>query len=249
MEKIKIGYIHDGFDMFDIKDLEKIEKAREQCEKLIVGVYSDEYYEKKFGKEPIIHCADRISIVNAIKHVDATIEIDDEGQLSEEKIRQLTDYLSKKKPSKEKKYHIGFIQGTFDMFHIGHYNLLTRAQELCETLIVGVNTDGLVEQYKNKKPIVPYEDRIRIVDAIKGVDKTIGMEDRNKMKAARNIGFDVLIMGSDWKGTEFYNIIEEELRQIGVDLVYFPYTKGISSTQLRAKIGKDNEGNDIIQEQ
>lgn len=247
MKKINIGYIHDGFDMFSVQDLERIEKAKQQCEKLIVGVYTDEYYERKFGKKPIINCIDRVNIVNAIKLVDVAIAIDGERQLTEEEIKHLGDCLKKEETPKEKKYDIGFIQGTFDMFHIGHYNLLNRAQEFCKTLIVGVNTDRLVEEYKRKKPIVPYEDRIRIVSAIKGVDETIRMEDRNKMKAARDIGFNVLIMGSDWKGTEFYNIIEEELKQIGVDTIYFPYTKGISSTQLRTQIGKDNDGNNVIQ--
>lgn len=245
MKKIRWGYIHDGFDMFCVKDLEKIEKAKEQCERLIVGVYSDEYYAAKNGKKPIISCEDRIRIVNAIKLVDGAVEICGEGRFIDEKVGEITNDFNAKKLNIEKKYKVGFIQGTFDMFHVGHYNLLNKAKELCETLVVGVNTDELVETYKKKKPIVPYEERIRIVSAIKGVDQTIGMEDRNKIKAARNIGFNALIMGSDWKGTEFYNIMEEELKQINVDLIYLPYTKGISSTQLRKKIGKDNEGNDI----
>lgn len=99
--------------------------------------------------------------------------------------------------------------------------------------------------YKNKTPIVPFEQRKEILEAIKGVSRVVGMEDRNKMKAAREIGFNALIMGNDWEGSEFYNIMEEELRGVGVDVVYLPYTQGISSTKLRATLGKDKDGKDI----
>lgn len=246
MRKIKMGYIHDDFDMFSIDDLRKIENASKQCEKLVVGVYSDEYYKMKNGKAPMISCKDRIKIVSAMKGVTYVVEVDNEERLAEETVKQMNETIDEIRKVK-KKYKVGFVQGTFDMFHVGHYNLLFRAKELCETLIVGVNTDELVRTYKNKTPIVPYEDRIKIVDAIKLVDQTIGMEDRNKMKAARSLEFDALIMGSDWQGTEFYSIMEEELKQIGVDVVYFPYTKGISSTELRIKLNKDNNGNDIFE--
>jgi len=248
MGKIKFGYINDGFDMFTAKDLRRIKDAKAQCEKLIVGVYSDRYYEAKNGKPPIIPCDDRRKIVNAMNGVTYTIEVDNEERLTEDQVRNLISNQEIKETQKtEKKYNVGFVQGTFDMFHTGHYNLLVRAKELCNTLIVGVNTDKLVEEYKNKKTIVPYEERMEIVDGVKLVDQVIGMSDRNKIKAARNIGFNALIMGSDWKGTEFYNIMQEELEKMGIDIVYLPYTKGISSTKLRKIINKDSNGNDIEQ--
>lgn len=139
-----------------------------------------------------------------------------------------------------KKYKVGFIQGTFDMFHVGHLNLIEKAKAQCQHLIVGVNTDELVQIYKKKIPVIPFEDRARIVAAIKGVDQVVKMSDRNKIKAARDYGFNALIMGSDWKGTEFYNIMEAELNKMGVDVVYLPYTKGISSTVLANKLGINN---------
>ena len=138
----------------------------------------------------------------------------------------------------EKKYSRGFIQGTFDMFHIGHLNLIKRAKEQCEYLIVGVNTDELVQEYKNKTPIIKQDERIAIVQELKSVDETVLMKDRDKLKAAKELNFDVNFMGDDWKGTEFYNKVEEELKKIGVDIVYFPYTKGTSSTILRQVLEK-----------
>lgn len=135
-----------------------------------------------------------------------------------------------------KMYEVGFIQGVFDMFHVGHLNLLKRAKEQCKTLVVGVNSDTLVQDYKNKTPIIPFDERCRIVESIKYVDKVVEMNDRDKKLAAQKYNFDVIFMGDDWKGTDFYNQKEKELKEIGVDIVYFPYTKGTSSTILREKI-------------
>lgn len=133
----------------------------------------------------------------------------------------------------EKKYNRGFIQGTFDMFHIGHLNLIKRAKQQCNYLIVGVNTDELVQAYKKKTPIINAEERKAIISELRSVDETVLMNDRNKIKAAKELGFDVIFMGDDWKGTEFYERVEKELNKIGVDIVYFPYTKTTSSTKLR----------------
>ena len=138
----------------------------------------------------------------------------------------------------EKKFNRGFIQGTFDMFHIGHLNLIKRAKEQCEYLIVGVNTDKLVQEYKNKTPIIKQDERIAIVQELKSVDEAVLMKDRDKLKAAKELNFDVIFMGDDWKGTDFYNKAQEELKKIGVDIVYFPYTKGTSSTILRQVLEK-----------
>lgn len=136
-----------------------------------------------------------------------------------------------------KKYKIGYTTGVYDMFHIGHLNLLKKAKEQCEYLIVGVSTDELA-QYKHKKPIIPFEDRIQIVEAIKYVDSVVPQENMNKLEACKKLNVDVLFVGDDWKGTEKWNKIEEELKEINVDVVYFPYTKKISSTMLREEILK-----------
>lgn len=139
-----------------------------------------------------------------------------------------------------KRYKIGFVQGVFDMFHVGHLNLLKNASANCDYLIVGVNSDEFVKEYKNKTPIINCSDRMEIVSAIKYVDQTVRMDNRDKLEALSKYKFDVIFMGSDWKGTDFYDNMELVLKKYNVDIVYFPYTQGISSTQLREKWG-DNK--------
>lgn len=135
-----------------------------------------------------------------------------------------------------KKYKIGYVQGVFDMFHIGHLNLLKNAKSICDYLIVAVNSDSFTKLYKNKTPIISEIDRLEIVSSIKYVDKAVIVNDRDKIKALNTYKFDVLIMGSDWKGSEFYEEMEKKLSEFNVDIVYFPYTTTISSTQLRDQI-------------
>ena len=132
----------------------------------------------------------------------------------------------------EKRYKTGYTTGVFDMFHIGHLNILKRSKEICETLIVGVSTDELVRSYKHKTPIIPYEERISIVEAIKYVDKVVPQTSMDKMEAWRNLHFDAIFHGSDWKNSEMYNKIIEDFSRIGVDIVFLPHTEGISSTML-----------------
>jgi glycerol-3-phosphate cytidylyltransferase len=137
-----------------------------------------------------------------------------------------------------KKYKLGYTTGVYDMFHIGHLNILKRAKEQCDFLIVGVSTDELVKSYKHKIPIIPFEDRKKIVKAICYVDKVVTQENRNKLEAWEKMGFDVMFVGDDWKGSELFNQLEKELQSRGVDLVYLSHTKGISSTMLRELLTK-----------
>ena len=139
-----------------------------------------------------------------------------------------------------KKYKIGYTTGVFDMFHIGHLNLLKRAKVQCEYLIVGVSTDEVVQNYKHKTPIIPFEERSAIVSAIKYVDKVVPQISMDKMMAYNELHFDVLFHGSDWKGSDMYNRIADEFSSIGVDVVFLPHTDGISSTYIREK--KENRG-------
>ena len=136
-----------------------------------------------------------------------------------------------------KKYKIGYTTGVFDMFHIGHLNLIRRAKEKCEYLIVGVTTDELVS-YKNTKAVIPHNERMAIVESIKYVDKVVPQENMNKMEAWHKYKFDVMFVGSDWKGTDKWNELERQFSKIGVDIVYFPYTQGTSSTKLRNVLDK-----------
>lgn len=135
-----------------------------------------------------------------------------------------------------KKYKIGYTTGVFDLFHIGHLNILKKSKEKCDYLIVGVSTDELVASYKNKIPVVPFEERIKIVESIKYVDKVVVQDSMDKFKAWEKYKFDVIFHGDDWKGSSMYSDIEKKFASVGVDMIYFPYTQGTSSTILREKI-------------
>ena len=138
----------------------------------------------------------------------------------------------------EKKFKIGYTTGTFDLLHVGHLNLLEKAKENCEILIVGVSTDELVKDYKGELPVIPFEDRIRIVGALKCVDKVIAQKTLNKLDVLPDIQYDVLFHGDDWKNTKMYNEIEEKLREQKVSCIYFPYTKSVSTKSIKERIQK-----------
>ena len=131
-----------------------------------------------------------------------------------------------------KKYKVGYTTGVFDLFHIGHLNILRNAKEQCEYLIVGVSTDELVEKEKHKTPIIPLAERVKIVEAIRYVDKVVLQPDKNKMQAWETHKFDAMFVGSDWQGTDTWRKFEEEFKEVGVDIVYLPHTDGTSSTLL-----------------
>jgi len=127
---------------------------------------------------------------------------------------------------------IGYTTGVFDMFHIGHLNILKRAKEQCDYLIVGVSTDKVVEEYKKKTPIIKFEERIAIVEAIKYVDEVVPQTTMDKMEAWKQLKFDVMFHGSDWKGSDMYNHIIEKFNNVGVKVIFLPHTEGVSSTLL-----------------
>ncbi len=135
-----------------------------------------------------------------------------------------------------KKYDIGYTTGVFDLFHIGHLNILKRAKEQCNTLIVGVSTDELVLEYKHKLPVIPFENRLAIVEAIKYVDKVVPQVSMDKFEAWKKLKYNAIFHGDDWKGTKLYSDIEEKLNQVGVDVVFLPHTNGVSSSLISNKV-------------
>lgn len=134
-----------------------------------------------------------------------------------------------------KKQIIGYTTGVFDLFHVGHLNLLKNAKGMCDKLIVGVTTDELVS-YKNKKCVIPFNHRIEIVRNIKCVDAAVPQKDMDKISACKKLNADFLFVGDDWYETEKWQKYEEELSKINVRVVYFPYTDNISTSMLKAKI-------------
>lgn len=127
---------------------------------------------------------------------------------------------------------MGYTTGAFDLFHIGHLNILKRAKEQCDYLIVGVSTDEVIQGYKHKTPIIPFEERIAIVEAIKFVDEVVPQTSMDKFAAWEKLKFDAIFHGDDWKGSKMYTEIERKFKSVGVEMVFFPYTQGTSSTIL-----------------
>ncbi|MBQ1298671.1 adenylyltransferase/cytidyltransferase family protein [Candidatus Saccharibacteria bacterium] len=137
---------------------------------------------------------------------------------------------------KEKKEVIGYTAGVYDLFHIGHLNLLKNAKGLCDKLVVGVTVDELVT-YKGKRAIIPFEDRIEIIRNIKFVDAAIPQYDMDKLSVCKKLGATILFVGDDWYGTDKWKKYEKEAEKVGIKIVYFPYTKGVSSTKISQALG------------
>ena len=120
---------------------------------------------------------------------------------------------------------IGYTAGVFDLFHVGHLNMLKNAKAMCDKLIVGVTTDELVS-YKHKKAVIPFEERLEIVRNIKFVDAAMW----------KKIKFDVMFVGDDWYDTEKWNLYDKQFEEVGVKIIYFPYYKGTSSTLINTTL-------------
>lgn len=135
-------------------------------------------------------------------------------------------------------YKVGYTQGTYDMFHVGHLNLINNAKKFCDFLIVGVNSDWLVNEYKHKTPVIPEKERQLIVANIKAVDQCVITHTLDKVQLWKELNFDVVFIGDDWKGDERWKQTEIDLQVFGATVVYLPYTNDISSTILRLE--KDN---------
>ena len=135
----------------------------------------------------------------------------------------------------KKKYKIGYTQGVFDMFHVGHFNLNNRAKEQCDYLIVGVNSDELVKTYKHKETVINEKDRKEIISNLKAVDECLIVGTLDKLAIHQQIHFDAIFIGNDWFGNPRWMKTVSELAKIGIDVVFLPHTEGVSSTILKTK--------------
>ena len=133
-------------------------------------------------------------------------------------------------------YKVGYTDGVYDLFHVGHLNMIETAKKQCEYLIVGVHGDSVVSQYKHRYPIIPEAARARIIGAIKGVDRVVINDVRDKLTLLERYHFNVVFIGDDWKGTDRWNSFEKILGERNVDVIYVPYTKGISTTDIKKRI-------------
>ena len=132
---------------------------------------------------------------------------------------------------------VGYAPGGYDLFHVGHLNLLARAWHCCDFLVAGVVTDDVLRSVKDDAPVVPLRERLAVVDAVAYVDQTVVDSSPDKLLAWNQVKFDVLFKGDDWKGTPRGDRLERDLAMVGARVVYFPYTLTTSSTRLRARLG------------
>lgn len=141
---------------------------------------------------------------------------------------------------------IGYTAGVFDLFHIGHLNLLKNAKSMCDKLVVGVTVDELV-QYKGKKAMIPYDDRAEIVRSCKYVDAVVPQSDMDKLTMCKKLDAKYLFVGDDWYNTEKWREYEAQFKESGIEIIYFPYTQGVSSTQIRKALTavRDEKSKDL----
>lgn len=139
-----------------------------------------------------------------------------------------------------KKFKIGYTTGVYDMFHVGHLNLLKNAKNKCDYLIVGVSTDQLVT-YKDKKVIIPHHERVQMIEGCKYVDKVVTQHNMDKIESCLKYKADVVFVGDDWKGSKTWVDLEKELLEKGIELIYLPYTKNVSSTQIIERVLKESK--------
>ncbi|MFH1115732.1 MAG: adenylyltransferase/cytidyltransferase family protein [Pseudomonadota bacterium] len=139
---------------------------------------------------------------------------------------------------------LGYTTGVFDLFHIGHLNILRNSRSLCDRLVVGVTTDELMFEYKGKRPVIPFTERCEIVRNIKGVDVVIAQQTMDKLAQWEKIKFDIMFVGDDWYQSPKWEILQQQFEDVGVRIVYFPYTQGTSSTLINEVLLKLRNGKD-----
>ncbi|MGY1456268.1 adenylyltransferase/cytidyltransferase family protein [Streptomyces sp. SS8] len=130
-------------------------------------------------------------------------------------------------------HHVGYAPGVYDLFHVGHLNILRHARSRCDYLVAGVVSDEMARQAKGRSPVVPLTERLEIVRSIRFVDAAFVETVPDKLETWRQVRFDVIFKGDDWQGTEKGEKLERDFAGVGVEVVYFPYTVHTSSTLLR----------------
>lgn len=136
------------------------------------------------------------------------------------------------------KLTIGYTTGVFDLFHVGHVRMLKNAKSMCDRLIVGVSTDELVMDYKNKSPVIPFDERLEILSSIKWVDVAVAQRSRDKIDAWRRYKFDYLFVGDDWFHSDEWKETDKKFRKMNINIIYFPYTESTSSTLINETLLK-----------
>tara|TARA_A100001035_G_C27719584_1_gene471219 strand:+ start:386 stop:817 length:432 start_codon:yes stop_codon:yes gene_type:complete len=132
----------------------------------------------------------------------------------------------------KKKLIIGYTTGVFDLFHVGHVRILKKAKSLCDKLIVGVSTDTVVKKYKNKKPIIPYSERVEVIKNSRYVDMVVPQNTLDKFISWKKLKYDIILVGDDWFASKKWKLLDKKFKELGVRIIYLPYTKKTSSTKI-----------------
>ena len=269
---MSVGYLADSFDMISLCDLNLIAQARARCSWLQVGVFTDDYVKRLFGRHPVVPYEERAELV---QHIDGVSEVvshdpaiwparhrkaavvfarvgspvtpgDDPTWLTpciEQTGLENNDSTAAVRTRNNSDAHhrqprpvVGYVPGGWDAFHIGHLNILRRAREQCDHLVVGVVTDDALHQAKGKYPIVPLAERMQVVAHLEMVDEVVVDRSSDKLEVWREVGFDVLFKGDDWLGTPKGDKLQADMASVGVAVKFFPYTPGTSSTLWRAQL-------------
>lgn len=256
-ERVTTGYLLSVFDMVDVGDVDVVHQAAERSDRLVARVLSDEAVLNVTGRPPVVPANERVEIVGAMRQVfDA--DIFNPGRPLRDKPSDVIYARTKVdvgpvavdqwlKPRKlsvaDTVGHttnltktdgvLGYVPGAWDVFHIGHLNILKRAREQCDRLVVGVVTDEALFQAKGKYPMVSLEERMEVVAAMNIVDAVVVDFSTSKLNVWERVHFDVLFKGDDWQGTPKGDRLESEMAAVGPAVRYFPYTAHTSSTALR----------------
>ncbi len=255
---VRTGYLLSVFDMVDVGDVDVVHQAAESVDRVEARVLSDEAVVGLTGRAPVVPAQERLEIVGSIRDVsDATI-YDPSGPLkrsSRDIVYARTDvgigqaevdhWLQPRVAERTASDFgrplalrpadgaMGYVPGAWDMFHIGHLNILKRARAQCARLVVGVVTDEALFQAKGKYPVVPLAERMEVVAAMDIVDAVVVDFSSSKLDVWERVHFDVLFKGDDWRGTAKGDRLESEMATVGASVRYFPYTAHTSSTALR----------------
>jgi len=138
----------------------------------------------------------------------------------------------------KKQIILGYTTGVFDLFHVGHVRLLKKAKSLCDKLIVGVSSDKLVKKYKNKYPIISQKERIEVVKSNEYVDYVVSQNTLDKFISWKKLKYDLVFVGDDWFATTKWKQLDKKFKDLGVRIIYLPYTKGTSSTKINNILDK-----------
>lgn len=252
------GYVLSVFDMVDVGDVDIVQQAAEGVDRVEARVLSDEAVFGVTGRPPVVPAMERLEIVGSIRQVDDAAIFDPADPLKRRSgdlvfgrtdvgigsapvdhwlqpraVARAAGDIGQAATLRTADGVLGYVPGAWDMFHIGHLNILKRARENCTRLVVGVVTDEALFQAKGKYPIVPLAERMEVVAAMDIVDAVVVDFSSSKLAAWDRVHFDVLFKGDDWRGTAKGERLETEMASVGAAVHYFPYTAHTSSTALR----------------